>query len=232
MGRRFYLNQIRQETDSWIRASDWQAVEREEEVPEGAFIVLGFDGSRFRDATALVGTVIETGYQWVLGVWERPELAVDWEVPVDEVNAVVAEAFGRYDVWRMYCDPYWWEETVSKWAGMYGAERVAFYHTNTRISTIARAIKAYETAVKTHELAHEADERFAEHVSHVVKRITGIKDEDREPMYLIAKENPSSPRKIDIAMAAVLSWEARTHAIAEGATPNQHITPGVFWFEG
>ncbi|WP_244278036.1 hypothetical protein [Gordonia westfalica] len=38
-----------------------------ERIPKGGFITLGFDGARFRDATALVATSIDTGLQELLG---------------------------------------------------------------------------------------------------------------------------------------------------------------------
>lgn len=219
--RRFYLNQIRQETNTWITAAEWDAAERAEEVPQGAQITLGFDGSRWRDATALVGTVVETGYQWVLGLWERPDTARDdWEVPEDEVSLAVEGAFDRYDVLRFYCDPYWWQETIARWAGQYGDDRVAFFHTNSQMTRLTRSLKSYETAVRTGEQGHESNGRFAEHIANAVKREVNLKDEDGEKLYLITKENKNSPRKIDVAMAAVLSWGARVDAIASGALAN------------
>lgn len=218
--RRFYLDQLRAERAGWIRDVEWKGTEREEQVPEKTLITLGFDGSRFRDATALVGTVIETGYQWILGVWERPDLAeADWEVPADEVTQLVDEAFARYDVWRLNCDPYWWEETIAHWAGRHGAEKVVFWHTNRRLALLCRVIKAFETAVRTGDLGHEASEVFARHIRNCVKREAGIKDEDGEPLYSISKAGKNSPDKIDVAMAALLSWEARTLAVAAGVKP-------------
>jgi phage terminase large subunit-like protein len=216
--RRFYLNQIRVETNTWITADEWKAAERMEEVPEGTLITLGFDGSRWRDTTALVGTVVKTGYQWVIGVWERPAGVTEWEVPEDEVNLAVESAFAKYDVWRFYCDPYWWEETIARWAGAHGSDKVVFFHTNSQMTRLTRVLKAYETAVRTKEQGHEASETFAEHIAHSVKREVNLKDEDGEKLYLIQKENKNSPRKIDVAMAAVLSWGARIDAIASGAT--------------
>ena len=53
-------------------------------------------------------------------------------------------------------------------------------------------------------------------VANAVKREVGIRDEDGEPLYVINKENKNSPRKIDIDMAGILSWEARNDAIAAG----------------
>jgi hypothetical protein len=40
------------------------------------------------------------------------------------------------------------------------------------------------------------------------------RDEQGKPLWLIRKERSDSPQKIDLAMAAVLSWEARTDATA------------------
>jgi len=77
-------------------------------------------------------------------------------------------------------------------------------------------VKAYETAVRTRELGHGADPRFAQHVANAVRVERGIRDEDGEPLYTIAKEHKHSRRRIDIAMAAILSWEARNDALAAG----------------
>jgi hypothetical protein len=41
-------------------------------------------------------------------------------------------------------------------------------------------------------------------------------EETGKPLWLIRKERSDSPNKIDLAMAAVLSWEARMDAIAAG----------------
>lgn len=87
-----------------------------ETIPAGAFVALGFDGARFRDATALVAVEIQTGLAELLALWERPDEdsgeADGWEVPEDEVTAAVEDAFGRFDVWRLYADPPHWTETV------------------------------------------------------------------------------------------------------------------------
>lgn len=215
LARRFYFNQIRPEEHNWLTPTEWARCEVLEQVVEpDTQIALGFDGSRTRDATALVGTVIETGYQWVIRAWTRPDLASDWEVPVFEVNATVEEAMDRWDVVSFNADPYYWKEPLSWWAGQW-PETVVEYDT-TQLKRMALAVKAYENAVRTLELSHPADPQFAEHVANAVKRETGFKDEDLEPMYTIAKDGKDSPRKIDIAMAAVLSWDARNRAVKDG----------------
>lgn len=214
--RRYYLNQIRQESSTWITAAEWKSTERDEAVPEGKLITLGFDGARFNDTTALVGTVISTGYQWVIASWARPEGVREWEVSEESVQAAVEAAFERYDVYRMYADPYWWEETIARWAGRWGDDVVIFFHTNRLMARLTRVLKAYETAVRTKELGHAEDKMFAWHIANAVKRDTNLRDEDGELLYTIGKENKGSARKIDIAMAAVLSWGAYLDALADG----------------
>ena len=149
LARRYYLNQIRSDRDSWLTPAEWEACRRDYILPDGAKIVIGFDGSRFRDATALVATDIATGWQAILGVWTRVEDDPNWEVPAGEVGEVVAEAFRRYDVWRLYADPYWWEDTIAQWSARWG-ERVAFWPTN-RLGAMARAVNLPigETAANT-----------------------------------------------------------------------------------
>lgn len=214
--RRFYFNQLRAEASGWLSAAEWEACARDEDVPAGTLIALGFDGAHYRDATALVATTIEGGYQWPLAVWERPELAAEgWEVPVDEVKAAMREAFTRFDVFRLCADPWGWEDTLSGLHAEYG-EKVVFWRANL-LGPMARLVKEYETAVRGRSLGHARDPVMARHVANCVKRPTGLRDENGEFAYVISKDGPNSPRKIDLAMAALLSWRARLDAIAAGA---------------
>src|SRR5690606_866356 len=101
----------------------WKALARPDSpVKDGDLITLGFDGAMFHDATGLVATHVETGYQWVVGVWEAPLHAEGWQVPADEVDDAVAAMFQRYDVWRMYADPPYWQSWLALWAGRHGRE--------------------------------------------------------------------------------------------------------------
>jgi len=68
---------------------------------------------------------------------------------------------------------------------------------------------------------------FARHVKNTVRRKITAKDADGRPLWGISKDRPDSPRKIDAAAAAVISWEARGDAIAKGAEPE---APSQVWF--
>lgn len=193
------------------------------QVPEGELITLGFDGARFHDATALIGTHVETGFQWVLGLWEPPlrtaaksAEAVEWEVPQAEVDAAVTEAFERWDVWRMYADPYFWESWIAAWQGRWGDKRVVEWPTN-RISKMAYSLRAYHTEMIEGTISHDGNPAFARHIANAVRQATNFTDEAGEKLWLIRKERTDSPFHMDAAMAGDLSAEARRDAIASGA---------------
>lgn len=201
-------------------------------VAPKSLITIGFDGSRTQDATALVATDIETGYQWPLEVWQRPEDAETWEVPRDKVDAAIALAFATWEVWRMYADPPYWETSVSAWIGLYGKDRVIEWWTN-RPKPMANALRGYKNAMAAGELSHCATSdqwcrTFSDHIGNAVKRETGFRDESGN-LWIIEKDRPASPAKIDTAMAGCLSWEARNDAIATGAlSVREPLAPNFF----
>jgi hypothetical protein len=215
---RVWLNRLVSSSERAFDVQKWDALADESYFPpDGDMITLGFDGARWHDATALVGTHVLTGFQWLLGLWEKPEMdaADTWEVPADDVDGVVGEAFARWEVWRMYCDPPYWESTVSMWAGKYGEKRVLEWWTN-RQKPMAYAIKAYVTAISAGEVLHDGSKHMRRHLGNAVRRVLHLRDENGQPLWTIYKERPDSPFKIDAAMAGILSWEARRDALAAG----------------
>ena len=184
-------------------------------VKDGDLITMGFDGAIFRDATALVGTHVETGYQWLVGSWEAPHGLAEWHVPEQEVDDCVDAMFQRYNVWRLYADPPYWQSWVAHWSGKYGAERVIEWWTNRRRQA-THALENYDSAMKQGALSHDGSAVLVRHVANACRHDLPQFDEDGRHMWLIRKERSDSPRKIDAAMAAVLSWEARTDCVASG----------------
>lgn len=228
---RVWLNRLVRGSERAFDAERWKDLADPSlaEPPKGATITLGFDGARVRDATALVGTEVVTGYQWLIGLWERPPRVAEWEVPVADVERTVDAAFERWDVWRMYADPPFWETKVGEWAGKYGEKVVILWWTN-RQRPMAYALRGFANAILNGEVRHGGNADLARHVGNAVRRTLTLRDEDDKPLWLIQKERPDSPLKIDAAMAAVLSWEARTDALAAGVgqrKPSVYETRGV-----
>ncbi len=224
---RVWLNRLVQSTGRAFSVKKWQLAARPDfVVPSFSAITLGFDGGRFDDNTALIGTHIETGHQFSLGIWEPPnihgdmseeakqQITTEW---VSQVDAAVTDAFARFFVARMYCDPPKWETWVAKWAGEFGDKRVREWWTNRR-KPMAYAIRSYKTAIDTGELSHDGDKTFEEHVGNARQQPTGLVDEEEKPLWILRKERPDSPLKIDGAVAGVISWEARNDAITANET--------------
>ena len=187
------------------------------QIPAGALVTLGFDGARWHDSTGLVATEVSTGFQSVVGLWEKPELIPDseWEVPIDQVESVVAEAFDLWRVWRMYCDPPYWESLVAGWSGQYGEKIVLEWWTN-RVKAMAYAIKSFNNAIQSGDMLHDGNKYYRQHLGNAVKKVLTIRDENGNPLFTIYKERSDSPFKIDLAMAGILSWEARNDALSAG----------------
>ena len=184
-------------------------------VPKRELITIGFDGAQFRDATALIGTHVETGFQWPIGIWECPPGATDWECPEDEVTEALAGAFDTWKVWRVYADPPWWDGTIKQWQGRWGDDKVQEWWTN-RPKQIGYALRAYKRAMQAGDVRNSGDPVFAQHIANARKRYIKVLDDQGQPLWVIEKERHDSPFKIDGAMAGVLSWDARNDAIASG----------------
>jgi phage terminase large subunit-like protein len=216
---RVWTNRLVQSHERAFDLERWKTLARPDHaVPDGTLVTLGFDGSRFWDTTGLVATEIESGFQWPLGIWERPRDLPEtepWQVPADEVEAAIEEAFDRFDVWRLYADPPRWEGNVAAWQGAYG-DRVLAWYTN-RWTPMTRALRNYASAMASGEVTHDGDPIFTEHIGNAHRRYLNLRDEDGEPMWFITKERSNSPHKMDLAMAGTLSWQARTDALTAGA---------------
>jgi phage terminase large subunit-like protein len=226
---RVYLNRPVATAAQAFDAERWRENARPgTRIEPGEVITLGFDGSLVEDATALIATHVRSGFQWVLGLWEKPATQAEaWAVPRDEVKAVLAEAFATWRVWRMYYDPSKWETQGAEWAGEYGDDVVVAWST-VLYRKMATALKAYANAIAVGDVSHDGNPAFARHIGNAVKNPQNFLDDDGAPLWLIRKERPGSPKKIDAAMAGCLSWRARTDALASGE-PLEEQVAGIFW---
>lgn len=216
---RVWLNRMVQASAQAFDVVRWSELAAPMDVQPGALITLGFDGALFHDSVALVATDVASGYQWLAGLWERPltlRPEAHWQVDATEVDAVVRDHFTRFNVHLMHADPRYWESWIAVWAGLYGKDRVKEWYTN-RLKAMATALLAFHTAIEAGTVRHSGDARLKRHIGNAVKHDLGWRDEQGRPLWVITKERPDSPHKMDAAMAAVLSWDARNEAIAAGA---------------
>jgi phage terminase large subunit-like protein len=127
----------------------------------------------------------------------------------------MVEAMERYQVWRVYIDPQYIEHLVEKWSNRYGPKRVVEWLTY-RPRHIAFAVREYAQAIGSGDVHHDGNETFVRHVGNARKRMLTVKDDKERLMHTLSKDSVRSPRKIDAAMAAVVSWKARSDAVELG----------------
>ena len=217
---RFYLNRLVAGTSKWMNPSDLDRAWRDWAVPAaGSPIAVGFDGSRTRDATAIVCTDMISGFQWVAGVWESDHSG-EWEVPEAEVNGVMDRIFDTWRVSRLYCDPAYWEEALANWAKKWPDQVAAWWIAGSTLLRTARSVTAFKEAMIREEIpwggiAHPA---YRRHMLHAVARPYQA-DVDEGRLHSIGKTSKTSTSNIDIAVAAVMSWQAKLDAIAAGWKP-------------
>lgn len=228
---RVWLNMPRRTAGHAFDLQRWLALRR---TPHGyrpadrSLIVLGFQGARYADAAVLVGTELLTGFQWTVRAWEPKrtsdgKVPASWEVPVDEVSAAIAQAFARWDVWRLYAMPAHWETQVAEWSAAYDLEkrdRVVAWRTN-EWTRMAFACAAFRNAIAAGELSHDEapGSVLARHIGAACRRDLQQREaeEGKGRPWVIQKESPDSTAPINGAVAAVMSWQARRDAIEHGA---------------
>lgn len=188
-------------------------------IERDSFVTVGFDGARRKDSTAIVITEITTGRQQIVGIWERPEDARTWECDEADVNGVMEQVFKDYEVWRAYCDPPYWVETVAFWSGRW-PDQVVEWWTN-RQRPAAYMARAYGEAIDGGQIRfcgdQEQREMLVRHISHAGRKELNIRDDEGQPLWHLHKLDGQPQNKFDACMAGTLSWQARLDAVAEGA---------------
>ena len=212
---RFYLNRVVATSDAYFDAEAWHDCAAPVDIPAGAVVCLGFDGSMLDDWTVIRGRVIDPESGALYGftprfadgqptIWNPADYG--GEVPRGEVQAAVEELFDRYDVARMYLDPELWQSEIDAWASRYGDKRVITWPTY-RTRQMAAALERLRTDVATGSLTHDDDPITASHVANArrVRRAGGI---------VVGK--PNEHQKIDAAVADALAHEAACDVKAAG----------------
>jgi hypothetical protein len=189
------------------------------EVPTGAYIGLGFDGSLSLDSTVLRACTPDgysfslPGWSWVrptgdaMRAWAMAHPGEDWKVPRDEVEAAVAQAFGTYTVGLMRPDAAFWRDEITRWQRLYGDTIVRPFDTNSA-RVMSPAFDRWKTAVASGAHTHDGDPVVSEHVKamHQAHPRNGVRDDDgRLPTVPVKGDDR---RKIDGGLADILAYEA------------------------
>ena len=183
------------------------------ECPAGTPWVMAFDGSKSGDHSGLVRTCVRCGHQRKLGHWD-PALH-DGTIPRSQVDEAVELAFRDPALFWFWVDPPYWRDEIAAWRGAHGADKVIDWETY-RNRPMGLATRDYHQAIVDATLTHDGDEAFAAHVGNAHRRELNERDDKGEHLWTVQKESPDSARKIDLLVAAIISWQARLAAIAKG----------------
>ena len=210
--RRFYLNQIVAGEDAWVAPHEWDACRAPNGTPPlkpGDMVTIGVDGSKSNDHTVVMICRVDDAYLHPAGMWDPGERA-DGEVPMAEVDAVVAQCVELYDVVGLYADYHPFESYVDKWEQDYAeglCARASERHPvryDMRGSTLVttRMVEAYHDGITEREVMHSGDAALAQYHYNARRRPNtyGV---------TFGKESAFSSRKVDGVAASALAFQAR-----------------------
>lgn len=209
--RRKYLNQPTVSDESWTTPQLWaQLANRERVVSPLEEVVMFFDGSKSRDATALVCCCVSDGHVFTLGVWEPdPKHTTEDVVPVDEVDAAVQYAFDSFNVVGFFGDVREWESFVKvDWPSRF-ASRLRIYAAKAgndpqpiawdmrnHTQDFTRAAELVEAEIRDQGFTHDDNPALGRHVANCRIR-------QNRWGTSVGKDSPASPLKIDAAVCMI-----------------------------
>jgi phage terminase large subunit-like protein len=212
--RRARLCQLVDELDEqWLPAGAWDAcADPTRSIPDGADVVLALDGSFSGDTTALVGATVEPRpHVFVVDIWEAPPGAVDWRVPVVQVEDAIRAACRRWRVAEVAADPYRWQRSLQV-LDQDGIPVFEFFQTAARMGPATAG--AYE-AITDRELTQDGDPRLARHVGNCV-----LRTDSRGAR--LSKVDKHSRRRIDAAVCMVMARD-RAAVLAGDRGPSIYV---------
>lgn len=194
---------------TWLPAGSFEALGVPgKRIADGSRVVLGFDGSRNGDATALVAvSVEETPHMQLVGMWERPTDDLDWRVPRGAVKDVIRAACLRWDVVETPWDEYLWLDAQEELAD----EKIPVVGFPQNITRMGPATQRMFEAVADQTLTHDGDPRLVRHFANCA-----VKTDTRGSR--IVKDKPGSARKIDAAVAGVMALDRAAWHLANKPT--------------
>lgn len=191
---------------AWFPTGLWEGLKQERPVPDGAEVVLAFDGSFSGDSTGLTVHDVSDLHIDVAAVWEKPPDVEGWRVDPDEVETVLRQAFTRWRVRHCVYDPRIWQQLFERLA----AEGYPVEAMPQGLAMI-QAAQRFHDAAKDRKLSHSGNPALARHVGNAVIKAT-------PQGWRVQKETPNSPRKIDLAICAVMG-HAYAAALPEEPQP-------------
>lgn len=230
--KRKYLNWPTAAADAWCDPQAWAKLAADGEagrparpLVDGERVVLFFDGSKTRDATACVGCCLSDGHVFTVGVWEpKDDVPVDAEAIDNRLRAV----FDRFDVvgffsdvreWEGFAKVTWperWKNQLDVWAVPAGKlpEPIA-WDMRSHSRDFALAAELVEAEILDEAFTHDGHAVVARHVGNARRYETRWNG-----AISVKKETPNSSDKIDGCVCVIGARMVYRLALA-GSQPDE-----------
>lgn len=229
--RRMWYNQIVADEDALFSPEQINAIKAAgAELQPGDEIVLGFDGGKSDDGTALVAIRVSDRVAFLLGYWQAPSghEGENWTVPRDRVDDAVGSAHNLYTVRAFFSDVAYWESYVALWesryAPQYGARAprsqggIGWDMRSVKPATMAN-MRLMQTVLDG-KIRYDGNLTMRRHMLNARRRHNSIGVH-------FGKESRESRRKVDAYAALILAHEALIELTTRGKPA--HATGVGYW---
>lgn len=221
--KRKYLNLPTAAADAWVELEEWQQLaDPDVEVDPSEPVALFFDGSKSRDATALVGCTIDSGHVFTVKVWEPDPTDPDETVDQADVDLTVMQTMDAFNVVAFFADVREWEQfTLTTWPQRYSDILKVWAAPSARPpQPVAWDMRghSYEFAKATEATHAEIVEQAFTHDGHpaTTRHVGNCRRRPYRDAVAVGKESPDSPRKIDAAVCVIGARMARRMVLGSG----------------
>lgn len=231
--KRKYLNWPTVHEDALFTPEQWSALAEPRQVDPDEPVVLFFDGSKSRDATAIVGCCLRDGYLFVpawyggeqnlFTIWEPdPSHDTDDVVPVENVDLALDSVFQTHHVVGFFGDVQEWESFVKiEWPRRFGKRlklkaqpagkdvQLIAWDMRSHLMEFTRAVELFEAEVVDAAFRHDGNPVLHRHVANLRRR-------PNHHGMSVGKESRSSSKKIDAGVCAIGARMVMHQAIKAG----------------
>lgn len=186
----------------WLPHGAWDEIADPDRYPlgppDGAKVVIGLDGSKNSDSTALIGVTVEDRpHVFVLGIWEKDPYDPNWRVPRAEVKNALRDARSRWDVLEAPWDPFLWQDAAAELR----EEGLPIEDYPQSPERMGKATQRFYELVTIEAMTHDGNPVLARHVRDATPKPTS------QGFARIVKESPDSPRRIDGAVTTIFTLD-------------------------
>lgn len=233
--RRMFYNQVIASDDALFNEAELdQNMVDGAALREGDEIVLGFDGGKTDDATALVAIRVSDRMAFAIHIWQAPDsqMAEKWRINEDEVEAMVHMCFRQFKVRAFFADVALWESYINEWGDLYREQLLVKASPNSTIGFDMRG-NGRSLGLSNEQLMQTViDGKQPISRDPLLRRhmLNARRHEDRFGNITFRKESRESKNKVDGYAALLLAYMALQKYLESGRKAKPERDNTVYFF--